>query len=177
MSALLARIRNELGALAIVSLALLATSAAFFIFAVKPLEERAMRLDRQLASTARRSAPEGITRVGAGTPEARITAFYRFFEREENTVEWLAKIYGIAGGAGLELRTAEYRLAETRQRIERYQITLPVAGSYAQIRSFLEGALAEIPVLSLDQVSFRRKSAAEPRVEAEVVLTLHLLRK
>lgn len=177
MSELLARLRDELGVMTIASLALLAASAAFLAFAVKPLEERALRLDRQLEGVARRAAPEGITRVGASTPAARIASFYRFFEREENTVEWLAKLYGIAGGAGLELRTAEYRLADTRQRIERYQITLPVAGSYAQIRAFLEGALAEIPVLSLDQVSFRRKSAAEPRVEAEVVLTLHLLRK
>jgi len=54
---------------------------------------------------------------------------------------------------------------------------LPVSGSYTQIRSFLEGALAEIPVLSLDQASFRRKGTNETRIEAEIVLTFHLLHK
>ena len=38
----------------------------------------------------------------------------------------------------------------------RYEIVLPVAGSYAQIRDFLKRALAEIPVLSVDQLTLKR---------------------
>ena len=58
--------------------------------------------------------------------------------------------------------------------IERYEVALPLRGNYARIRAFLENALIEIPVLSLDHVSFRRKSPGDGAVEAEVRLTLHL---
>lgn len=110
-------------------------------------------------------------------PAYDLPAFHRFFDRPEKIDDWLAKLYGIATAKGLQLRQADYRLADSRYGIERYQITLPVGGSYAEIRGFLDAALAELPVLSLDQASFRRKSAAEPRVETELVLTLHARRR
>jgi Tfp pilus assembly protein PilO len=106
-----------------------------------------------------------------------VAAFYKFFERPERMEDWLAKLYGVALASGLEFKTGDYRLSESRQRIDRYQISLPVTGTYTQIRSFLENVLTEIPVLSLDQASFRRKATNEGRIDAEIVLTLHLLRK
>jgi hypothetical protein len=177
MKAVLSRLGGDLGPLGITSLLLMAAAVAFSLGVLRPLDARSAKLDQELASAALRVQGQGLRRVSAGTSPARLDAFYRFFERPERTDEWLAKVYGIATASGLELRSGDYRLAESRERIERYQITLPVTGSYAQIRSFLEGALAEIPVLSLDHVSFRRKSANEARIEAEVVLTLHLLKK
>ena len=53
---------------------------------------------------------------------------------------------------------------------------LPVAGSYAQMRDFLARALAEIPVLSLDQISSSARTATTARVQAELRLTLHMVR-
>jgi Tfp pilus assembly protein PilO len=117
--------------------------------------------------------------IGAPTnlQAARVADFYRYFDRQQRVDDWLARLHGIATASGLELRAGNYRLAEAQRRIDRYEISLPVSGSYTQIRSFLEGALAEIPVLSLDQASFRRKGTNETRIEAEIVLTLHLLHK
>lgn len=177
MKAVLARLGGELGFVGIASLLLMAAAAVFSLAVLRPLEARSARLDQELGSASMRAQAHGMRRVSANASPARLDAFYRFFERPERTDEWLAKVYGVATASGLELRSGDYRLAESRERIERYQITLPVTGSYAQIRAFLEGALAEIPVLSLDHVSFRRKSANEARIEAEVVLTLHLLKK
>lgn len=177
MTRLLARFFDEVDALALCSLAALALAALLLAAVVTPLERRAQSLEREVARAAREAPAQGFTRVGAASPEASIAAFYRYFERAENTVEWLAKLQGMARAAGLELRSADYRLAESRQRLRRYQLTLPVSGTYTQVRAFLESALQAIPVLSLDQVSFRRRSANETRVEAEIVLTLHLLRK
>lgn len=175
MKPLLRWLRRELGLLGLTSLGLLLAVAAFWMVSVKPLEERLQRLDRQLEG-APRDAPR-FTLVGARTPAAKLAVFYRFFERSENQVEWLAKIYGIAAAAGLELRAGDYRFVESKQRIERYQITLPIAGSYSQLRTFLENALVELPIMSLDQVNLRRKGVSDTRVEADVVFTLHLLRE
>jgi len=41
----------------------------------------------------------------------------------------------------------------------------------------LKRALAEIPVLSLDQMSLKREKRSEERVQAELRLTLHEVRK
>ena len=57
----------------------------------------------------------------------------------------------------------------------RYEITLPLTGSYSQIRSFLKNALAEIPVLSLDQVNLKKDRPGDGPVNADVRMTLHLL--
>lgn len=171
------RLLGEFDPLALVSLAALALSAIFLATVVKPLEARALSLQQELSRAARAAPAPGFTRVSAGTPEASIAAFYRHFERAETPLDWLAKLQGMAQAAGLELRSGDYRLAESRRRLERYELTLPVTGSYTQVRAFVESALAGIPVASLDQVSFHRRSASDARVEAQIVLTLHLLRR
>ena len=57
----------------------------------------------------------------------------------------------------------------------RYEIVLPVTGSYTQIRDFLKRSLAEIPVLSIDPVSLKKE---EPKgaLHAELRLTLHMVK-
>ncbi|MNC99262.1 hypothetical protein D3C83_174870 [compost metagenome] len=76
----------------------------------------------------------------------------------------------------MELRSAAYRTQAAGARLERYEIVLPVSGSYAQVRDFLKRALVEIPVLSLDQVSLKRESRNDARVQAELRLAIHRMR-
>lgn len=172
----LRRLRDELGATGLVALGLLAGAVLFLLFVLKPLEARNELLARQLA----RSVPQGSAAdarlVRASAPAAKLAAFYQFFDTEEQSTDWLARLYGIGKAAGVELRSAEYRMQKTGTRIERYEIALPLTGSYAQVRAFLENALLAIPVLSLDGVKFRRKRPDEVLVEAEVRLTLHLVK-
>lgn len=176
MKRAIAAIVADLGALGIGSAAVLAATVAFSLAAVRPLEARKLALERQLEE---RGAGAGldVVRVSSRDGAGRMEAFYGFFDRPERTDEWLAKLYGIGTAKGLQLRAGTYRLEQTRQRFDRYQVQLPVRGTYAQVRAFLEAALAEIPVMSLDQVSFRRKAPADAGVEADLVLTLHLLRR
>jgi hypothetical protein len=173
----LARLRDEVSMVALAGMVLLVASGVFLLAAVKPLERRAQALEREISVAARRLPGNGMARVGGGTPEARLAAFYRYLDRDTQPVEWLAKIDALARAQGLEPRSAEYRLEDSRQKLSRYHVTLPVSGGYAQIRAFLESALADCPVLSLDQLTMRRRNANDARVDAEIVLTLHLLRK
>jgi Tfp pilus assembly protein PilO len=161
-------LRDQLGPAGLASLALLAAAVAFFALAVQPLEQKERAL---------RAAIEGH----AGRPQAqlgadRVAAFYRFLERKEETTDWLAKLHGIARASGVELRSAVYRTQAAGARLERYEIVLPVSGSYAQVRDFLKRALVEIPVLSLDQVSLKRESRNDARVQAELRLAIHRMR-
>jgi hypothetical protein len=168
VKALLVRIKDQLGPLGLCALGALCACAVFVLFVVQPLEQRSAQLEDQLSGKARL-----LKTVGQ---PARLGSFYGFFDRDERLEDWLAKLYATATAAGLEFRNAEYRLVESRQRLQRYQITLPMSGSYVQVRTFLEAALIEIPVMSIDQVTFRRKQVGDTRVEVEAVMSLHLLR-
>jgi len=159
------------------AVALIAATAVFHQLALKPLDAQDESLARSIERAARRVqlADPGLVRTA--TPSSKLAAFYRFFEREETTTDWLAKLYAIAEKSGVNLRLAEYQLVKGPGKLDRYEIALPLSGDYPHTRAFLENALIEIPVLSLDQVSFHRKRPDDPGVETEVRLTLHLLRR
>jgi Tfp pilus assembly protein PilO len=169
MRALLWKAGNELGLTGAAALALLVIAVPFFLLAVKPMQEKNAVLRAQLA----RHAP-----AAAGQPSSaadKLATFYRFLEKPEQTTDWLAKLYAIGQATGVGLHSASYRTQPAEGRLERYEITLPVTGSYAQIRQFQRRALAEIPVLSLDQVSLKRETRNDGAVRAELRLTLHRL--
>jgi hypothetical protein len=173
MKALLQRVRAELGWAGLAGLAVLGAALAFLALVLQPLEERSARLERRLEQRAPAAAP-GVVRTGAA-PAAQLAAFYAFLDRGRDAPQWLARLHALALEAGLRLPAAEYRLHDTGTPLERYEIVLPVSGSYAELRAFLESALAEIPVLSLDAVSFTRQRADEARLRADLRLTLHLV--
>ena len=145
------------------SLLVLGFALAFSFLVVRPLQERAQLL---------------ISRIqpgGAGASDASVAEVYRFLKKDESATDWLAKLYGIGRATGVELQSARYGV-QSAGRIERYEIVLPVSGSYAQVRDFLKRASAEIPVMSVDQMTLRRESRNDGAVHAELRLTLHMVR-
>ena len=153
-------LRHELGAVGTAALIILAAAGVFFLLVLQPLKDEHARLQGALA----RNTPK------AG---ANLVAFYGFLESKEDTTDALAKLYAIGTATGVELQSGSYRTQEAAGRLERYELALPVSGSYAQIRDFLNRALAEIPALSLDQMTLRRDGRSEATLHAELRLTLH----
>lgn len=165
MKARLLRLRHELGPAGFAALAVFAATAAFAALVLAPLEDRS----RLLKHAAAKSVP-------AGTAPEKVAAVYRFLEKSEQTTDWLAKLHGIGAATGVELRSASYRSQKGAGRVERYEIVLPASGSYPQIREFLRRALAEIPVMSLDQMTLKRESRNDGALRAELRLTLHMVK-
>ena len=161
------RLRHEIGIVGIVSLALIVCAIAFQFSVLRPLEVR------------RDSLEQGISQRSPGGSQSDasqgLAPFYRFFESADDVPTQLARLQLIGKAAGLDLRSAQYKADKSSGRILRYEMTLPITGSYAQIRSFLANALAEMPVLSLDQVSLKKDHAGDGPVHADVRMTLHLL--
>jgi hypothetical protein len=157
------RVRQELGSLGMAALLLMGAAAAFSSFVVEPIEKRNQILKSNLKSA---------SRAGTGTSGQKVEAVYQFLNKDAETTDWLAKLYGIGKATGVELKSATYQ-TKSDSRVERYEIVLPAAGSYTQIRDFLKRALTEIPVLSLDQMTLRRESRNDGSVNAELRLTLH----
>jgi hypothetical protein len=160
-------LRQQLGGLGALAVALLAAALAFSLFVVQPLESKGRDLAARLART-------GTAAPAADNGAEKLAEFYDYLAKPEQTIDWLAKLYAIGHATGVELQSATYR-SEQAGRIERTQIVLPLTGSYAQMREFLNRALAEIPVLSLDQMTLKRESRRDGAVQAELKLTLHML--
>ncbi|MDH4095770.1 MAG: hypothetical protein OEV81_13425 [Betaproteobacteria bacterium] len=161
---------ERLGSGGLLALAILAGALAVHAGLQRPLEQD-LRALRQQA----RGGHEPAAMLRVSTPAAQMNAFYGFFDQPVALHEWLAKLYGIGRASGVELPAADYRLQGTGTRLARYQLTLPVRATYSQARAFIANALNEIPVLSVDRASFRRASGNDPRLEVEIVMTLHFL--
>lgn len=173
LSAKLRRLVDELGATGVLSLALFAAAALFIVAVLNPLEERARMLEERLARVGHAPA-QGEARPSSVA--AKLAAFYRFFDTGQQPSDWLKRLDDIAAKSGVELRSADYQMQRPAGRLERYEIALPVSATYPQLRAFLRTALAEIPVMSLDQVVIKRQRASDGQVQADVHITLHLVK-
>jgi Tfp pilus assembly protein PilO len=161
------RLRDELGLAGAAGIALFAVAALFIVFVLQPLKDKS----RALEARASRSVPAASQ--GAAQAAEKLSAVYRYLDKPEETTDWLAKLYAIGKATGVELQSASYRTREAGGRLERYEIVLPLTGTYPQMRDFLKRSLEEIPVLSLDQISLKREGRREGTVQAELHLTLH----
>ena len=117
------------------------------------------------------AAKTGIPETGS-TEE--LSKFYGFFSGVTLT-EWLNKLYGAAETQKLVLEQGEYRLSPDKSgKLARYQITLPVKGTYLQIRQFVDQALIDVPVAALDDINFKREAIGGTQLEARIKFTLYV---
>lgn len=156
------------------AIGLLLVLAAAWLAVLLPLQEEVAA-----AEIRQRTERDGMLRRAdvnqSGTAQERLTRFYAFFENAEGLSSSLAQLHSVAKASGLELYRAEYRmLAPPDQKLARYQIILPVEGSYRSIRQFASQALEEIPALALSQIKFQRRRISEGSPEAQIIFTLYL---
>jgi hypothetical protein len=173
----LGRLREELERLGwpgVVGLGLLAFAATIAGSALLPLRAQVARLHDEVDALQRRL---GVgERAGAKPPvQDQLATFYAFFPPSDSSPDWLGKIHAIAQAKGVQLASGEYRLERAPSpRLRRYQMTLPVHGTYAQIRGFVGELLEQVPAAVLEEVSLKRESVETQRLEARVRLTLYL---
>lgn len=84
----------------------------------------------------------------------------------------LADLLELAIRLDLNGARTEHRLS-TSEGLERLRVTMPVTGSYAQVRRFIGVALEHDPALSLDAIKLRRVSPMAAEVDAELQWSLH----
>jgi hypothetical protein len=152
---------------------LLAAGCAFLALVHSPMERRHAALSEQAQQAVKRRIQGDAKLIAVSAPEGKLASFYAFFRGDTAVTDYLVKLHSLARTAGVDPRQADYRLADARGlRLTEYSITMPLTGSYSQLRTFLESALDEVPVLTLDHISLRRKRVTDHQVEAEVRFTL-----
>jgi len=56
----------------------------------------------------------------------------------------------------------------------RYQVVLPVKGSYPQVKRFLAQAMHDTPGLALDAISMQRDQGGSPALEVQLRFTVFM---
>jgi hypothetical protein len=170
-----ATIALRLGWSGLLGLALLLGSGLFYWFVICSGEAELKQLRNQESMLrSRLQRAQSIPAADRG-PAEQLETFYSHFPDKRGVPVALKKIYAAADRHNLQLAKGEYRLIKERDaKLARYQITLPITGSYSRMRGFAAEVLRELPFASLDDISMERDAIANPQVEARVRFTLYL---
>ena len=171
---------NELAAFGwppLAALALFGIALAVYFSALVParagysaLEER-VEFEQQKARRLGKQAQQ----APALSPQAELARFKGFFPPLAQVNEWVDEIYAAARRERLSLQRGEYKLMPEKEGgLLRYQIVLPLKGSYPQIRRFIAEVLEEVPAAAIDDISIRREKIGDASVEARLRLNLYM---
>jgi len=171
MKALLHKLVRTLGPAGVLGIGVLVGCAGFYASGVVPakreLAEQRLALERMRSRTPYRP-------VSAGGPEQDLQRFYQLFPPASSLTDEVERMHRLARRSGLELAQGEYRLEPAPAGLRPYRITLPVRGTYPQVRDFAAAVLRELPVASLDAVRFERKRAADAELDAQLRITIYV---
>jgi hypothetical protein len=104
-----------------------------------------------------------------------VTEFYKLFPSGATLPSQIELIEKIALKQKIALNRGDYKLTKAKQgQLMCYEITLPLEGSYTQIRQFIVAVLQRIPALALSDMQIKRENVATPTVQARLVFTLFL---
>ncbi len=181
MDAALKRIRwrlqralHAMGWAAIGGVALAILAAGFVASNLMPLQADVTALRDRVQRLEMRAGNQPPI-VEAGRPDARVTAFYEQLPAAEQAPEVVRRLHSYASDAGLVLERGEYRpLPDPSGRLMRYQVVLPVKGSYPQVKRFLAQAMHDTPGLALDAISMQRGQGGSPALEVQLRFTVFM---
>jgi hypothetical protein len=166
---------RQLGWPGVAGIGMLLFSASFYLSSSLPAAEEAALMRDSIAGEIKTRADASHEARG-NSPAEQLKTFYGNFPPARQLPDQLARIYGVAGKQGLELRQGEYRLIqEMNAKLGRYQVTLPLRGSYTQVRQFVAEVMNEMPMASLDDLKFEKQQIGDPAIEAQIRITLFLL--
>jgi len=155
------------GAITGISLLLLAALGLSLILIAQndlaELQQQITALNRQLATGDRPGTT--ITNM-ARTP---------IFPGPEAREKMLVRIQQLAVEAGLNAESGAYH--EVRSNISlkaggspliKYQVSMPLHGSYPALRNWLSAVMNEMPSMALEELNIRRDNVLNPEVEAQL---------
>ncbi|SFE58936.1 hypothetical protein SAMN05428977_102141 [Nitrosomonas sp. Nm166] len=170
---------GRLGTIGKIGVGLLVATSIYFFSAVLPqesvlekLKERAEILQVQALS---KQAPADSEAGRKMSGDQALQAFYDFFPRIDSSPFWIRELVRIAKKQNVELSSSEYRLVnESDARLARYEMILPVRGSYPQIRAFIADALEVIPAIAISAIAIKRENITSEKLEVRLEVNLYL---
>ncbi len=170
------RLTGALDTAGVIGIGLIVFAGAMYLSAVLPAQQQLAQLDARAAHRAGTlAAPaEGLRGVAQRGAE-QLSQFNRNFPPLAAAPEQILKLHKIAAQNGIALDTGEYQLTRERDAgLARYQVTLPLRGTYWQVRLFVAQVMDELPASTLEEISMKRDSVSARAVETRVRFSLYL---
>lgn len=157
-----------------VGLGLLVLSTVFFLAAVLPQKEELHKLKEKAASMQQLVQIESAERVKLDGSQA-LQVFYDFFPNIDSSPYWIKELDKVAKKRGVELSGSEYRLIQEQgSKLARYEMILPIRGSYLQIRAFIADALEAVPAMALVDIVIKREDIKSGKLDVRLGMSLYL---
>lgn len=174
----LRREASRLGWRGIAGIALLVLAAGLVLLVLRPAQREAGELRAEVAQV--RAALRADTGGGGGAAVlpskiVQLETYYAFFPDVSTLPDWLGEVHLAARRHGLALDSGQYQLQHpSGARLARYELDLPLRGTYPQLRAFLADVLTKVPAASIEEVLVRRDAVANREMEARVRFAIHL---
>lgn len=173
---MVARWVKYLGMPGVAGVALLVLAAGVLLGFILPAQAQLARATSAAADLQNRHQMALANHTARALPaEPGLTAFYKLLPPEQSAVRLLEKIYQTADKESLRLTQAEYKFTRGKAgHLGSYQVSLPVRGSYIQVRKFIAKVMNTLPTVALDGISFSRESIGGAELEARIQFTIFL---
>ena len=160
---------RRVGPVAVAGLAMLFAASILVFSLLLPLQRQVAALE-----TALEAAAEPIrTPSPISGPTRSAAAFVSQLPARADLPLVLATVLQQARASGLDLDQGSYEMASGKsRRVGRYTIQLPVAGSYPQLRQFIDATLLAVPAASVDSLRLQREKIGSATVAAEIRFTV-----
>jgi type IV pilus assembly protein PilO len=137
----------------------------------RALEQEQERQRRQLE---REEAVPGAVGYLQGREE--IDRFRKSLLRKDQLTLFLSEVYSLARAAGLDIDRISYDPEQVgEQHLLRYTLNFSVAGSYAQVKSFIRSLERSGGIMILGKLSLIGEQADKDRVSLRLQLTTYFL--
>lgn len=169
---------RRLGRPGLAGAVLLALCLLWALFGLWPASRDLQQLEARAEA-----ARERVLRVARGVevapalPGRELASLQENLPAQQEATAAIERIYATAAQEGIALARGEYALAlDPQTRLARYQMLLPVRGSYPQLRSFLAAVRRQLPALVLEDIDLQRKRIADSELEGRLRMALYLTR-
>jgi hypothetical protein len=160
---------------AVIGFAMVSASLPVFWFA-DAMSQEAGQLQEKLRAQRARAQSQPLP-VGPTDASLALDEFRQVLPDTETSLKTVGLLHSSAATHNVQLVSGEYRLVrDGDEGLQRYQITLPASGTYPAIRAWLADGVNAYPTLAIDEVTFARKSAESPLVEARVRWSFYFAR-
>lgn len=159
----------------LLGVAALVVAGVIGMILVPQTQREAAAASAEADSATRHAARPADNGQAAHTAESGPERFLAAFPTADARQARVATLLELAGHHALEIRRSEFQLGKDKASgLLRYSVTMPLSGSYAQLRGFVEDALACDAALSLDRLRLRRASSGASLVEADLTWSFYM---
>lgn len=167
---------RRLSVAGVLGLLLLAGAAWVWLIETPRLQAATAQAQRDLTALKGKLATQASTPpVRQTSDEERLAKFYAALVPGADVPKTLARLFALAQAAKITLKQGDFQRVENKPgKFVALQFNLPAKAGYGQLRDFIDAALTEMPALTLEEVVFKRETAANATLDATLKFVLYV---